>query len=158
MVCSNSTQFSCDNLCGNPLPCTNHYCTKICHALKSQHPSSSLQGLSEPCEKCNLPCEKVDIITFDILCDFLLFPFFTFDVEVCIVLFPQQNNYTTLSSLRIISFLQSSKFIFLGEEAKMFTFMSLKMPSWRLSSLQSASKTFMSLRFNGPCFWVCVLH
>ncbi|XP_022134192.1 NF-X1-type zinc finger protein NFXL2 [Momordica charantia] len=59
MVCSNRTLFSCDNLCGNPLPCTNHYCTKICHALKSQqHPSSSLRDLSEPCEKCNLPCEK----------------------------------------------------------------------------------------------------
>ena len=140
MVCSNITQFSCDNLCGNPLPCTNHYCTKLCHTLKSQPPSSSRKDLSESCEKCNLPCEKVGIFTFGISCDFLFFPLFIFDVEV-------------ISSLRINSF-----FFFLGEEAKMCTSMSRKMPSWRLSSLQSAFKTFVSLRYNGPCFRVYVLH
>ncbi|EEF29002.1 nuclear transcription factor, X-box binding, putative [Ricinus communis] len=58
MVCSDRTLFSCDNLCGNPLPCGNHYCTKTCHALKSQSPKSLVQHLSEPCEKCHLPCEK----------------------------------------------------------------------------------------------------
>ncbi|XP_022633134.1 NF-X1-type zinc finger protein NFXL2-like [Vigna radiata var. radiata] len=36
MVCSDKSQFSCENLCGNPLPCGNHYCTKTCHALDSQ--------------------------------------------------------------------------------------------------------------------------
>ncbi|KAE8724350.1 NF-X1-type zinc finger protein NFXL2 [Hibiscus syriacus] len=39
MVCSNTTRFSCDNLCGNLLPCGNHYCTKTCHPLET-HPSS----------------------------------------------------------------------------------------------------------------------
>lgn len=54
MVCSNRAEFSCDNLCGNPLPCGNHYCTYVCHAFKS-HSSKS----GESCEECNLPCEKV---------------------------------------------------------------------------------------------------
>ncbi|KAL6533124.1 NF-X1-type zinc finger protein nfxl2 [Orobanche minor] len=53
MVCSNRAEFSCDNLCGNPLPCGNHYCTYVCHAFKS-HSSKS----GESCEECNLPCEK----------------------------------------------------------------------------------------------------
>ncbi|BAT86437.1 NF-X1-type zinc finger protein [Vigna angularis] len=52
MVCSDKSQFSCENLCGNPLPCGNHYCTKTCHALDSQ-----LRG-SEPCEDCYLRCQK----------------------------------------------------------------------------------------------------
>lgn len=58
MVCSNRMQFSCENLCGNLLPCSNHYCTKTCHALKSQSSTSVQQAGSEPCEECNLPCEK----------------------------------------------------------------------------------------------------
>lgn len=53
MVCSDKTLFSCDNLCGNPLSCGNHYCTKICHPLKG-----GLLG-GESCEECSLPCEKV---------------------------------------------------------------------------------------------------
>ncbi|GER50962.1 NF-X1-type zinc finger protein NFXL1 [Striga asiatica] len=53
MVCSNKTAFSCDNLCGNPLPCGNHYCTYECHVVKN-HSSKS----GDSCEKCNLPCEK----------------------------------------------------------------------------------------------------
>ncbi|KAG5125391.1 hypothetical protein JHK82_032128 [Glycine max] len=52
MVCSDKSQFSCENLCGNPLPCGNHYCTKTCHALENQ-----LQG-SQPCEDCYLSCQK----------------------------------------------------------------------------------------------------
>lgn len=45
--------------CGNPLPCGNHYCTYVCHAL-SRHISKS-DGISrgESCEKCTIPCEKV---------------------------------------------------------------------------------------------------
>ncbi|KAF2319120.1 hypothetical protein GH714_013449 [Hevea brasiliensis] len=39
--------FSCDNLCGNPLPCGNHYCTKTCHALKSQSQKSLAQCSGE---------------------------------------------------------------------------------------------------------------
>ncbi|EXB88390.1 NF-X1-type zinc finger protein NFXL2 [Morus notabilis] len=58
MVCSNRMQFSCENLCGNLLPCSNHYCTKTCHALKSLSSTSVQQAGSEPCEDCNLPCEK----------------------------------------------------------------------------------------------------
>ncbi|KAJ4828026.1 hypothetical protein Tsubulata_035105 [Turnera subulata] len=59
MVCSKETMFSCDNLCGNPLPCGNHYCTKICHPLNN-HTSTSLvqKEKRESCEVCHLPCEK----------------------------------------------------------------------------------------------------
>ncbi|KAH9767107.1 NF-X1-type zinc finger protein NFXL2 [Citrus sinensis] len=64
MVCSDRTQFSCDNLCGNPLPCGNHYCTKYCHALKSQSSLSVEKRSAESCEErmptcphsCPLPC------------------------------------------------------------------------------------------------------
>ncbi|KAH9702508.1 NF-X1-type zinc finger protein NFXL2 [Citrus sinensis] len=64
MVCSDRTQFSCDNLCGNPLPCGNHYCTKYCHALKSQSSLSVETRSAESCEErlptcphsCPLPC------------------------------------------------------------------------------------------------------
>lgn len=59
MVCSDRSQFSCDNLCGNPLPCGNHYCTNTCHALKSQSSSSVEKRSSESCEVCSLPCQKV---------------------------------------------------------------------------------------------------
>lgn len=58
MVCSDKTLFSCENLCGNPLPCGNHFCTKTCHPLKNQSLPSVQQARSEPCEKCHLPCEK----------------------------------------------------------------------------------------------------
>lgn len=58
MVCSDKTEFACDNLCGNPLACGNHYCTKTCHALKYSSPSSSQSRRAEPCEECNLPCQK----------------------------------------------------------------------------------------------------
>lgn len=59
MVCSERTLFSCDNLCGNPLSCGNHYCTKTCHALKSQSSTSSTIRGGESCEECTLPCQKV---------------------------------------------------------------------------------------------------
>lgn len=59
MVCSDRTEYSCDNLCGNLLPCSNHYCTKTCHALKSQSSASGFHGRGESCEVCNLPCQKV---------------------------------------------------------------------------------------------------
>ncbi|XP_010543727.1 PREDICTED: NF-X1-type zinc finger protein NFXL2 isoform X2 [Tarenaya hassleriana] len=62
MVCSDRTQFTCDNLCGNPLPCGNHYCTRTCHALKVR---SSVSGSDKrsllsgsDCEECDLPCEQ----------------------------------------------------------------------------------------------------
>nr|DAD26217.1 TPA_asm: hypothetical protein HUJ06_027685 [Nelumbo nucifera] len=58
MVCSDRTTFSCNNLCGNLLLCGNHYCTKTCHALKSQPSKSGLHERSESCEECDLPCEK----------------------------------------------------------------------------------------------------
>lgn len=55
MVCSDRREFRCDNLCGNLLPCGNHYCTKTCHALKNQ---SSVPERGDPCEDCDLPCQK----------------------------------------------------------------------------------------------------
>lgn len=64
MVCSDRKKFSCENLCGNLLPCSNHYCTKTCHALVSQFPTSAQNARGEPCEDCQLPCEKV--LTLDL--------------------------------------------------------------------------------------------
>lgn len=64
MVCSDKTLFSCENLCGNPLPCGNHFCTKTCHPLKNQSLPSVQQARSEPCEKCHLPCGKVLFIPY----------------------------------------------------------------------------------------------
>ncbi|KAL6128102.1 hypothetical protein ACLB2K_071458 [Fragaria x ananassa] len=58
MVCSDKSLFFCDNLCGNPLPCGNHFCTITCHPLKNQSLPSGQQARSEPCEVCHLPCEK----------------------------------------------------------------------------------------------------
>lgn len=59
MVCSDKVVFSCDNLCGNPLPCGNHYCTNLCHALKSDGPSKSVgQKWGQSCEECKLTCQK----------------------------------------------------------------------------------------------------
>ncbi|KAL0888549.1 hypothetical protein Bca101_012532 [Brassica carinata] len=57
MVCSDKTQFACDNLCGNPLPCGNHYCSFTCHPLEIR--SSSMDKRSESCEKCELRCQKL---------------------------------------------------------------------------------------------------
>uniref|UniRef100_A0A1D1Z7N7 NF-X1-type zinc finger protein NFXL2 n=1 Tax=Anthurium amnicola TaxID=1678845 RepID=A0A1D1Z7N7_9ARAE len=68
MLCSSQVRFSCQNLCGNPLGCGNHYCTKPCHALKHKllsgnlgrrQPDDDTLGLAEPCEQCFLPCQKV---------------------------------------------------------------------------------------------------
>ncbi|KAJ3694945.1 hypothetical protein LUZ60_000322 [Juncus effusus] len=53
-VCANKRQFSCNDLCGNALPCGNHYCTKPCHVLETNTESE----FAEPCEDCNLPCQK----------------------------------------------------------------------------------------------------
>ncbi|XP_050250780.1 NF-X1-type zinc finger protein NFXL2 [Quercus robur] len=58
MVCSDKTQFSCDNLCGNPLSCGNHYCTKTCHALKNLSATTFKKERSNSCEECHLPCQK----------------------------------------------------------------------------------------------------
>ncbi|CAK9171785.1 unnamed protein product, partial [Ilex paraguariensis] len=58
MVCSARAEFSCDNLCGNLLPCTNHYCTYTCHTLKSRSLTSGQHERDLSCEVCNLPCQK----------------------------------------------------------------------------------------------------
>ncbi|WCJ18715.1 NF-X1-type zinc finger protein NFXL2 [Euphorbia peplus] len=58
MVCSDRKLFSCDNLCGTPLPCGNHYCTKTCHALKNPSTKPLIQQSSKFCEGCRLPYEK----------------------------------------------------------------------------------------------------
>lgn len=59
MICSHKAEFSCDYLCGNPLPCGNHYCTKTCHALKIGSSSLGRHERGESCEYCDLPCQKV---------------------------------------------------------------------------------------------------
>uniref|UniRef100_A0A0E0BXF8 RING-type domain-containing protein n=1 Tax=Oryza meridionalis TaxID=40149 RepID=A0A0E0BXF8_9ORYZ len=70
ILCSKRRQFPCQNLCGNPLNCGNHYCTKACHVLQiplgqpegDQFAILSLASASafaEPCEECNLPCQRV---------------------------------------------------------------------------------------------------
>ncbi|KAL6956430.1 NF-X1-type zinc finger protein nfxl2, partial [Sarracenia purpurea var. burkii] len=58
MVCSAEAEFSCNNLCGNLLRCGNHYCTKTCHALKSRSSFLGQRERAEPCEYCDLPCQK----------------------------------------------------------------------------------------------------
>ncbi|KAK6929476.1 Zinc finger, NF-X1-type [Dillenia turbinata] len=58
LVCSDRAVFACDNLCGNLLLCENHYCTKTCHALKSQPSTSFQHARGESCEECPLPCQK----------------------------------------------------------------------------------------------------
>ncbi|XP_073122332.1 NF-X1-type zinc finger protein NFXL2 [Henckelia pumila] len=58
MVCSNSAEFSCGNLCGNPLSCGNHYCTYECHSLKSSSSKSDAVRTGNSCEECCLPCHK----------------------------------------------------------------------------------------------------
>ena len=68
MPCSKWRPFPCQNLCGNPLLCGNHYCTKSCHVLEV--PLKQIEGdpiasvnkenaLAEPCEQCNLNCQRV---------------------------------------------------------------------------------------------------
>ncbi|WOK93733.1 hypothetical protein Cni_G02433 [Canna indica] len=78
MLCHSKSLFPCSNLCGNLLPCGNHYCTKTCHVLKNQtstldqHENNDSNGQrqnlwllnamtmqGEPCEVCFLPCQKV---------------------------------------------------------------------------------------------------
>ncbi|XP_047316075.1 NF-X1-type zinc finger protein NFXL2 [Impatiens glandulifera] len=56
MICSNKSDYACNNLCGNLLGCENHYCTKTCHALRSS--TKGQQDRGEPCEKCFLSCQK----------------------------------------------------------------------------------------------------
>ncbi|KAH7677878.1 NF-X1-type zinc finger protein NFXL1 protein [Dioscorea alata] len=61
MLCSNRKRFSCDNLCGNMLPCGNHFCTKSCHLIKTQSclTSDAESELAESCDECFLSCQKV---------------------------------------------------------------------------------------------------
>ncbi|CAO2161157.1 unnamed protein product [Urochloa humidicola] len=68
MPCCKWRPFPCQNLCGNPLLCGNHYCTKSCHVLEvplnqpEGEPIASVSKentLAEPCEQCNLPCQRV---------------------------------------------------------------------------------------------------
>ncbi|KNA19650.1 hypothetical protein SOVF_059390 [Spinacia oleracea] len=58
MICSKNPQFSCDNLCGSPLACSNHYCTKICHPRQNSSSSSDQRTRGVLCEECTLPCQK----------------------------------------------------------------------------------------------------
>nr|AAW22876.1 unknown [Solanum lycopersicum] len=58
MVCSDRATFSCDNLCGNPLACGNHYCTNVCHTLVTSTSKLDSSSRAETCEKCTLPCQQ----------------------------------------------------------------------------------------------------
>ncbi|KAF6153638.1 hypothetical protein GIB67_027505 [Kingdonia uniflora] len=58
MVCSHRAIFSCQNLCGNLLACSNHHCTKSCHALKIQSSTQDQHVRTDLCEECDLPCQK----------------------------------------------------------------------------------------------------
>lgn len=64
VVCSDKTQFSCENLCGNLLSCDNHYCTKTCHAVENLLATPVQIERSESCEECHLPCQKVVTLYF----------------------------------------------------------------------------------------------
>jgi len=73
MPCCSLRLFSCQNLCGNPRLCGNHYCTKSCHVLEvplnqpegdSIASTSKENALSEPCEQCDLPCQRVSYSLF----------------------------------------------------------------------------------------------
>lgn len=155
MVCSNRMQFSCENLCGNLLPCSNHYCTKTCHALKSQSSTSVQQAGSEPCEECNLPCEKVlkrpcfhetgyflcDLFTYT-CCLSKTLGWLSFPCPISLYLF-----YTNWDECP-----------YSGEDACMFTSLSPNLSSWRLPPMQGSCKAIVSLWFNGPCFWVHILQ
>ncbi|XP_058075009.1 NF-X1-type zinc finger protein NFXL2 isoform X2 [Magnolia sinica] len=74
MLCSAKATFACQNLCGNPLQCGNHYCEKPCHVLNNRSStldvceSSQKQIIAatdtgkiefmESCDECFLPCQK----------------------------------------------------------------------------------------------------
>ncbi|CAN4101462.1 unnamed protein product [Withania somnifera] len=58
MVCSDRAIFSCDNLCGNLLPCGNHYCTNVCHSLVTSTSNIDSSRRADTCEKCTLPCQQ----------------------------------------------------------------------------------------------------
>lgn len=87
MPCCKWRPFPCENLCGNPLLCGNHYCTKSCHVLEiplnqpeRDHIASisKANALAEPCEQCNLPCQRVS------------YSFFVFK-NFCLVCFTKLN-------------------------------------------------------------------
>lgn len=125
MVCSDKTQFACDNLCGNPLPCGNHYCSFTCHPLEIR--SSSLDKRSESCEKCELRCQKVLLL-------------------LCV----KSSLWSQLVRGKDFSL----SFIYTGEITTMPTYLSSALPSRRLSTLQNSSKEIMSLWRDGPCIRV----
>ena len=172
MVCSDKTQFSCDNLCGNPLSCGNHYCTKTCHALKNLSATPFQKERSNSCEECHLPCQKVFTLIFPpfLKCYVLYFlvssphlvdwivsllsdfsPLYTWVKNGCI---------SSASSFAFTTHYLPSYFKcpHSGEKTHMFSSLPLAMSSWRMSSLQSTCKTIMSLWFNGPCLWVLILQ
>lgn len=176
MICSDRTQFACDNLCGNPLPCGNHYCSYFCHALDIR--SSSLDKRSESCEKCDLRCQKVSVIfcispltrsslrsgldcswesVFTITC---IVPIAS-DKHIFFFLINIFNSMKLLKALYWVSQLASLPYLSYhctGENTTMPTSMSSAMPSWRLSTLQNSSKEIMSLWRDGACIRVHILQ
>lgn len=143
MVCSDKSQFRCENLCGNPLPCGNHFCTKICHALETQSSSNQLQR-SEPCEDCCLPCQKVlyyclhCAVLFFIHCIFYGQPIITFvkcsEAHHCLHFLSSEM----ISCSSKLNYNFCVKFHGSGKRAQVSTSLSSALPSWRMPSLQSA--------------------
>jgi hypothetical protein len=157
MVCSDKSRFSCENLCGNPLPCGNHYCTKTCHPLENR--SSTNQSLrSEACEDCSLSCQKVlhlsEFLVFYSLC---CTSFFLILGLQC-VFYVSLLGFNWINESELIVCLMMCKLHWSGKKAQVSTSLSSAMPSWRLPPMQGASQTVMSLWCNGPCFWVYLLQ
>lgn len=145
MLCSSQVRYSCQNLCGNALDCGNHYCTKSCHALKPSLSSAAMNlggappgeappGLTEPCEQCRLPCQKVSFFSFDSL----------------LILFSLSSQERTGFSHVFCGLMFFN--LCLGAKPRMPTSMPSAMPPQRLSSLQSAGQKIVPLRLPGSCF------
>lgn len=145
LVCSDKTQFSCENLCGNLLSCDNHYCTKTCHAVENLLATPVQIERSESCEECHLPCQKV--VTLYFLLATVLFSFSFILWSFCL--------FNPLKAGKLPSYFEC---FHSGEEAHMLSSLPPAMSSWRMLPLQSACKTIMSLWGTGSCFWVHILQ
>lgn len=135
MVCSQRTLFSCDNLCGNPLSCGNHYCTKTCHALKSQSSTSSTIRGGESCEECTLPCQKVLTLAPSSWHNVSLSLIFLGQV-LCIFSFLSDFLCPILVRFNYQSSIVGK--LFSGEDTWMSASLSPPLPSWWMRTMQSS--------------------
>ncbi|CAM6091314.1 unnamed protein product [Calypogeia fissa] len=64
MDCSAVQEFQCDELCGNPLSCSNHFCTLQCHPINIVDITHELERMTDStnsvnlCDQCDLQCQK----------------------------------------------------------------------------------------------------